>query len=85
MRMSDPATDFQGADLYLLPNELGEVDTLSPQKFKKKLPEKELHAKYVVDQRQGAALMHPGRRLHGVLPITGGVRHTLILMYLDKV
>eukprot|EP01063_Lacrimia_lanifica_P001559 TRINITY_DN10796_c0_g1_i1.p2 TRINITY_DN10796_c0_g1~~TRINITY_DN10796_c0_g1_i1.p2 ORF type:complete len:279 (+),score=81.48 TRINITY_DN10796_c0_g1_i1:48-884(+) len=87
--------DYEGAELYLLPNELGNVDVLSPQQFKKVLPEATLRSEHAlhtpargrgaaVPPAQGECCFHFGRRMHGVLPIQSGVRYTLILMFVDN-
>lgn len=78
--LSDPA-DFTGAELYLLGNEHKNADSLSDKQFKKLLPEAALR-QYAVPYTQGECCMHPGKKLHGVLPLTSGSRYTLILMYM---
>mmetsp|Transcript_20443 Transcript_20443/g.40477 ORF Transcript_20443/g.40477 Transcript_20443/m.40477 type:complete len:330 (-) Transcript_20443:110-1099(-) len=81
--LSDPG-DFTGGELYVLGNEHSTVDTLSPKEMKKVLPDETLRKRYAATYQQGQCLMHLGRRMHGVLPVTGGVRYTLIFMFLDQ-
>lgn len=81
--LTDPG-EFEGAELYVLDPSLGAVDALPPKALKRAFPDALLRAKHSVPQTQGGALVHLGKRAHGVLPIESGRRHTLILMWYEK-
>ena len=68
----------------MLGKQFNGVDRLSEQEFRKRLPDKELRKRHAVPYMQGEAVMHLGKRMHGVLPIEAGKRYTLILMYYEK-
>jgi predicted 2-oxoglutarate/Fe(II)-dependent dioxygenase YbiX len=79
-----PPSAFSGAELYVLGPAFTGVDKLSDREFRKKLPEAALRREHSLDYQQGECVMHLGKRMHGVLPITKGTRHTLILMFYEK-
>ncbi|CAD7945102.1 unnamed protein product [Amoebophrya sp. A25] len=83
--LSEPGRDFLGADLYALPDSTC-ADQITVAEFRKRFGAETLRRTgAIVRQEPGACVIHPGRRLHGVLPIEKGQRITLILMYLDNV
>lgn len=85
--LSQPGSDFEGADLYVLDGpEFKNADSWGAKERRQKLPSDAQLAKppFAVGSRRGEMVMHMGRQLHGVLPIEKGERYTLILMYMKK-
>ena len=81
--LSSPGA-FDGAELYVLGPAWGAVDKLAPKEFRRQLPEGTLRRDHAVNYQQGECVMHLGKRMHGVLPILSGTRHTLILMFYER-
>jgi len=81
--LSDPGS-FEGAELFVLGQSHSGADRLPEKEFRRRLPERVLRRDHSVDYKQGECIMHLGKRMHGVLPILSGTRHTLILMFQER-
>jgi hypothetical protein len=73
---------YEGGELYVLDSGLFDgVDMLTVEQFTDAVPSAQLRQQHSVALSCGDALLHPGRTIHGVLPVTSGKRYVLILMF----